>query len=86
MEVFKMAVGDRYVTIKVDIETGEVEFSSSAGVQADEVRSPEVESVKDEIEGIRRGKKRYLRVGEVIQTTQSPGCVYWDGVRWVKFC
>lgn len=81
-----MAIGARFVTIRVDIETGEVEFSQSAGVILDENRAQGVESVKDEIKGIRRGNKRYLRVGEIIQTTESPGCVYWDGIRWIKFC
>jgi hypothetical protein len=81
-----MAIGSRFVTIKVDIDSGEVEFTPTAGVDAEETRSPEVESVKDEIKGIRRGKKRYLRVGEILQTTESPGCVYWDGIRWIRFC
>jgi hypothetical protein len=75
----------RFVTINVNVDTGEVSFSHTAGVQEEEIRTVG-ESVEDEIKGIKRGKKRYLRVGEILQTTDSPGCVYWDGVRWVKFC
>ena len=65
---------ERFVIIRVNVDTGE---DQEAGVA-----SP----IKDEIDGIRRGNKRYLRIGEIIQTVESPGCVYWDGVRWVKFC
>lgn len=75
----------RVVTITVNVDTGEVSFSHTAGVVEDENRTSG-ESVEDEIKGIKRGKKRYLRVGEILQTTDSPGCVYWNGVRWVKFC
>lgn len=81
-----MAVGEKFVTIRVDIETGEVDFAPSAGVKEEETRAKDLESVEDEIKGIRRGKKRYLRVGEIIQTKESPGCVYWDGIRFVKYC
>jgi hypothetical protein len=81
-----MALGDRVVTIRVDIETGEVELSASGGIQIEENRDKTLESVEDEIKGIKRGKKRFLRVGEIIQTKESPGCVYWDGVRFVKYC
>ena len=77
---------ERFVTIKVYIDSGVVEFSQSSGVTVEENRVQPLESVEDEIKGIKRGKKRYLRVGEIIQTTDSPGCVYWDGIRWVKFC
>lgn len=42
-------------------------------------------AIGDEIEDIKRGK-RHLRVAEVIQITESPGCVYWNGKRWVKYC
>jgi hypothetical protein len=81
-----MAIGEKFVLIRVDLETGEVDFPATTGVAQDEIRASGVQSVKDEIEEIKRGKKRYLRVGEIIQTVSSPGCVYWDGIRWIKFC
>lgn len=80
-----MSIGANFVTIKVDIETGEFEFSTPSHVAQEEERSANVQSVKDEIEEIKRGK-RHLRVGEIIQTKNSPGCLYWNGIRWIKFC
>jgi hypothetical protein len=85
-EVCTMA-NDRFVIIKVNIETGAVEFEAPDDVTRIEDKPEGIPAaVKTEIDEIRRGKKRYLRVGEIIQTTESPGCVYWDGVRWIKFC
>lgn len=78
---------ERFVIIRVNVDTGAVDFPSSPGITLTEDQEAGVASpIKDEIDGIRRGNKRYLRIGEIIQTVESPGCVYWDGVRWVKFC
>lgn len=41
--------------------------------------------IGQEIADIKRGE-RHLRVGEMIHTHESPGCVYWNGKRWVKYC
>jgi hypothetical protein len=76
-----MAIGSRYITIRVDVDTGEYAIEKSDNVT--EVRS---EEIKKEIEAIRRGAKRFLRLGEIIQTKESPGCVYWDGVSWARYC
>ena len=73
-----MVVGSRYITIRVDVDTGEYDIKPSEGVK-------EEKSSKEEIEEIKKSKP-YKRVGEIIQTNQSPGCVYWDGLSWVKWC
>jgi hypothetical protein len=89
-----MAIGSREVIITVNVDTGAVSFEKGANVQqtgdptleapTEEQRAVE-QAVGEEIAGIRRGTKRYLRVGEILQTNPA-GCVYWDGVRWVKYC
>jgi hypothetical protein len=53
--------------------------------QQNEEQAQEERTIGQEIADIRRSR-RHLRVAEIIQTTNSPGCVYWDGIRWVRYC
>jgi hypothetical protein len=88
-------IGQRWVRITVDVDTGELLVEKAASVEqtgdptledplSDQQRAVE-ESVGKEIAEIKRGKKRFLRIGEIIHTNPA-GCVYWDGKRWVKYC
>ena len=45
----------------------------------------EEQNIGQEIADIKRNM-RHLRVAEITHTTESPGCVYWDGIRYVKYC
>jgi hypothetical protein len=95
-EVLPVAIGqDRWVRITVDVDTGEFLIEKAAGVDqtgdptledplSDQARGVE-EAVGKDIAEIKRGKKRFLRIGEIIHTNPN-GCVYWDGKRWVKYC
>ena len=45
----------------------------------------EERDIGQEIADIKRSRT-HVRVAEITHTHSSPGCVYWDGIRWVKFC
>jgi hypothetical protein len=86
---------NRWVTITIDVDSGEFEIVKGSAVTqtgdptlVDPLTDPQrtvEESVGKEITDIKRGKKRFLRIAEIIHTNPS-GCVYWDGKRWVKYC
>jgi hypothetical protein len=86
---------NRWVRITIDVDSGEFEIEKGSAVQqtgdptlqdplSDPQRTAE-ESVGKEIGEIKRGKKRFLRIAEIIHTNPT-GCVYWDGKRWVRYC
>ena len=92
-----MAIGPREVGFIIDVDTGKVaRVEKGSDVRQTgpdptiekkpgEQDPPEEQAIGQEIDDIKRGK-RHLRVAEIIQTTESPGCVYWNGKRWVKYC
>jgi hypothetical protein len=90
-----MAIGNRQVSFTFDVDSGAiVDVVKGANVvqtgpdprELPGEKGAAERGVGDEIAAIKRGEKRYKRIGEIIQTQESPGCVYWDGVRWVKYC
>jgi hypothetical protein len=90
-----MAIGNRQVSFTFDVDSGAiVDVVKGADVVRTGPDPRELPGAKeaaevgvgDEIAAIKRGEKRYKRIAEIIQTQESPGCVYWDGVRWVKYC
>lgn len=92
-----MTIGRREVCFTVDVDSGKVvKVEKGLDVRQtgpdptldqgpDKQQDAEERDIGKEIAEIKRSK-RHLRVGEIIHTHSSPGCVYWDGVRWVKYC
>ena len=90
-----MAIGPREVSFTINVDTGKVTVEKGSDVsqtgpdpavdkKPGELQ-PEEQAIGREIDDIKRGK-RHLPVGEIIQINESPGCVYWNGKRWVKYC
>jgi hypothetical protein len=98
-EVNKMAIGTREVGFIIDVDSGKlVRVEKGSGVTQtgpdptielipgkDPREEQQEQEIKHEVDDIKRGK-RHLPVADIIQINESPGCVYWNGKRWVKYC
>ena len=82
----------REVSFIIDVDRGTVRVVLGSSVTQNgpnpsaEGAATDIErGIGDEIGEIKRGR-RHMRVSEILHTTESPGCVYWNGLRWVKYC
>lgn len=56
-----------------------------SGTEQNAAEKQAEQDIGQEIADIKRSRA-HLRVCEMTHTHSSPGCVYWDGVRFVRYC
>ena len=57
----------------------------ASGIEQNAAEQQEEQNIGQEIADNKR-TRMYMRVCEITHTRSSPGCIYWDGVRFVRYC